>query len=190
MVVHGIPGDYTLAEGDLISVDVGVTKDGFVADSAYTFAVGEVTPEAQRLLDVVQGRARGRHRAGQPGQPRRRHLGGRAAPHRGGRLLASCAASSATGSAGRCTRIRRSRTSASRTPGPELTVGMTLAIEPMITAGSPEVFVAEDGWSIFTDDGSLAAHFEHTVAVTDEGPRVLTLSERLSESSPVGSVLR
>ena len=79
---------------------------------------------------------------------------------------------------------------AGRTPGPELAVGMTLAIEPMITAGSAEVFVAEDGWSIFTDDGSLAAHFEHTVAVTEEGPRVLTLSERLSESSPVGSLLR
>jgi methionyl aminopeptidase len=67
---------------------------------------------------------------------------------------------------------------------------MTLAIEPMITAGGPDVHVAEDGWSIFTDDGSLSAHFEHTVAVTDDGPLVLTASERLASSLPVGSVLR
>ena len=74
--------------------------------------------------------------------------------------------------------------------GPELAVGMTLAIEPMITAGGPEVVMADDGWSISTADGSLSAHFEHTVAVTENGPRVLTTSDRLAVNRRVGSLLR
>jgi methionyl aminopeptidase len=74
--------------------------------------------------------------------------------------------------------------------GPELAEGMTLAIEPMINAGTEEVRLADDGWSISTADGSRSAHFEHTVAVTGDGPRILTFSERLARLRPVGSVLR
>jgi methionyl aminopeptidase len=189
MVVHGIPGDCTLAEGDLISVDVGVTKGGFVADSAYTFAVGEITPEAQRLLDVCRGALEAGVAEACPGN----NVGDISAAvqrhtEEGGFSVVRSLVGHGVGRS--MHEDPQIPNFASRTPGPELTVGMTLAIEPMITAGSPEVFVAEDGWSIFTDDGSLAAHFEHTVAVTEEGPRVLTFSERLSESSPVGSVLR
>ncbi len=189
MVVHGIPGPYRLEEGDIVSVDVGVTKDGFVADSAYTFAVGEISPEAQALLDAC-----------------RDALDAGVAEARVGNYIGdiSAAVQRATEAAGFSVvrtlvghGVGRSMHEdpqipnyVGRTRGPELSVGMTLAIEPMITAGGPGVHLADDGWSIFTDDGSLAAHFEHTVAVTEHGPQVLTWSERLAANSPVGAVLR
>ena len=174
MVVHGIPGPYALADGDILSVDVGVTLDGFVADSAYTFAVGEISAEAERLLDALPGRARGRDRAVPRRQPALRHLARDPGGDRGRRASRSSAASSATASAARCTRTRRSRTTASRAAGPLLAEGMTFAIEPMITAGGPDVVLHDDEWSISTADGSLSAHFEHTVAITADGPRILT----------------
>ena len=168
MIVHGIPGPYRLEEGDLISIDVGVTKDGFVADSAYTFAVGDVDPEAQRLMDVC-----------------RAALDAGIDEVRAGRRIGdiSSAVQSVTESAGFSVvrtlvghGVGRSMHEEPQIPnfgdagrGPELAPGMTLAIEPMITAGGPEVYVADDGWSIYTDDGSLAAHFEHTVAATTTG---------------------
>jgi methionyl aminopeptidase len=189
MVVHGIPGEYTLEDGDLISIDVGVTKDGFVADSAYTFAVGEIDAEAQQLLDVCQlaleagiAEARVGNRVG--------HISNavqRATEEAGFSVVRTLVGHG----------VGRSMHEEPQIPnfgapgrGPDLAPGMTLAIEPMITAGGPEVYVAEDGWSIFTGDDSLAAHFEHTVAVTDGEPLVLTASERLASSRPVGSVLR
>jgi methionyl aminopeptidase len=189
MVVHGIPGPYRLEEGDIVSVDVGVTKDGFVADSAYTFAVGEISPGAQALLDAC-----------------RDALEAGVAEARVGNSIGdiSAAVQRTTEAAGFSVvrtlvghGVGRSMHEdpqipnyVGRTRGPELSVGMTLAIEPMITAGGPGVHLADDGWSISTDDGSLAAHFEHTVAVTEDGPRVLTWSERLAANSPVGAVLR
>ena len=174
MVVHGIPGAHTVSEGDLITIDVGVTRDGYIADSAYTFPVGEITDEAQRLLDTGREAPAGRHRPGGARQPGRRHLPRRPAARRGGRLLGRAQP--------RRTRrrplvprgSRTSRISASPAAAQQLSEGMTLAIEPMITAGAPDVYVHEDEWSISTDDGSLAAHFEHTVAITAEGPRILT----------------
>ena len=188
MIVHGIPGPYRLEEGDLISIDVGVTKDGFVADSAYTFAVGDVDPEAQRLMDVC-----------------RAALDAGIDEVRAGRRIGdiSSAVQSVTESAGFSVvrtlvghGVGRSMHEEPQIPnfgeagrGPELAPGMTLALEPMITAGGPEVYVADDGWSIYTDDGSLAAHFEHTVAATDDGPLVLTASERLAARPPVGCLL-
>jgi methionyl aminopeptidase len=188
VIVHGIPGPYRLEEGDLISIDVGVTKDGFVADSAYTFAVGDVDPEAQRLMDVC-----------------RAALDAGIDEVRAGRRIGdiSSAVQSVTESAGFSVvrtlvghGVGRSMHEEPQIPnfgdagrGPELAPGMTLAIEPMITAGGPEVYVADDGWSIYTDDGSLAAHFEHTVAATDDGPLVLTASERLAARPPVGCLL-
>jgi methionyl aminopeptidase len=173
MVVHGIPGEYTLADGDLISVDVGVTLDGFVADSAYTFPVGEIDGEAERLLDIGQAAlAAGieQARAGNHVQD------------------ISAAVQRTTESAGFSVvrslvghGIGRSMHEDPQVPnfgepghGPLLQPGMTLAIEPMINAGGPDVWMAEDRWSISTDDDSLSAHFEHTVAITDNGPLVLT----------------
>ena len=165
MVVHGIPGPYRLEEGDLISVDVGVTLDGFVADSAYTFPVGEISEEAERLLETCQAalaagieQARVGNRVGDISAAVVRSLVG----HGVGRSYHEDPQIPNFGPAGR---------------GPMLADGMTIAIEPMITAGRPDVYVHDDEWSISTVDGSLAAHFEHTVAVTDSGPRILTASK-------------
>ena len=175
MVVHGIPGAYAVAEGDLITIDVGVTLDGYIADSAYTFPVGEVSEQAQRLLDagkeaLVAGIAQARpgNRVGDISAAVQRHVEGSGfsvvrslVGHGVGRSYHEDPHIPNFGQPGR---------------GPLLAEGMTLAIEPMITAGGPDVYVHEDDWSISTEDGSLAAHFEHTVAITAAGPRILTLS--------------
>jgi methionyl aminopeptidase len=173
IVVHGIPGGYALAEGDVLSVDVGVTLDGFVADSAYTFPVGEIEPEAERLLEacnaalhagIEQCRAGGKltdishaiqRVTEEAGFSVVRSLVG----HGVGRAMHEDPQIPNYGEPGR---------------GPTLTSGMTLAIEPMINAGGEDVVLRPDRWTIATADGSLSAHFEHTVAVTEERPRILT----------------
>jgi methionyl aminopeptidase len=176
MIVHGIPGAYSLEEGDIVSVDVGVTREGFVADSAYTFPVGEVSAEAERLLEAGQAALAAGIEQARVGN----HLSD-----------ISHAVQRATEEAG-FTVVRalvghgvgRTMHEDPQIPnfgppgrGPELLPGMTLAIEPMINAGSSEIVVLEDRWSIVTEDGSLSAHFEHTVAITDEGPRILTAAK-------------
>jgi len=173
VVVHGIPGVETLSEGDVLSVDVGVTYGGFVADSAQTFRVGEVDPEVERLLETCEAalwagieKARaGAHLTDishavqtvteDAGFSVVRSLVG----HGVGRNMHEDPQIPNFGDPGR---------------GPVLAPGMTLAIEPMITAGAADVVVREDRWTIATQDGSLAAHFEHTVAVTEGEPRILT----------------
>jgi methionyl aminopeptidase len=175
MVVHGIPGDYRVEDGDLLSVDVGVTLDGFVADSAYTFSVGSISDETQRLLDVGQAALEAGISEARPGN----HVGDiSAAVQRTVEEAGFSVVKSLVGHG-----VGRSMHEEPQIPnwgepgrGPLLASGMTLAIEPMINAGSADVFVADDRWSISTDDGSLSAHFEHTVAVTDGGPRILTLA--------------
>jgi methionyl aminopeptidase len=173
MVVHGIPGGYRVEEGDLVSVDVGVTLHGFVADSAYTFAVGAIDDEAQRLLETGQAAleaAIGEARVG-------KYIGDiSAAVQRTTEEAGFSVVKSLVGHG-----IGRSMHEEPQIPnwgepgrGPLLAAGMTLAIEPMINSGDPEVVVAEDRWSISTADGSLSAHFEHTVAVTESEPRILT----------------
>ena len=178
MVVHGIPGARTLADGDILSVDVGVTLEGFVADSAWTFPVGPIAAETQRLLETCKAA-----------------------------LEAGIAEARLGNSIGDISRVVQAVTEtagfsvirslvghgvgrsmhedpqvpnfASSLRGPELQEGMTIAIEPMITAGGPDVYIHNDDWSISTADASLAAHFEHTVAVTAEGPRILTAAARV-----------
>ena len=173
MVVHGIPGAFTLSDGDILSVDVGVTLDGFVADSAWTFPVGSISPDAQRLLDTCKAA-----------------LEAGIAEARVGNAIGdiSRAVQTVTEEAGFGVirslvghGVGRSMHEDPQVPnfasdqrGPELKEGMTLAIEPMITVGEPDVYIHDDEWSISTSDSSLAAHFEHTVAVTPEGPRILT----------------
>jgi methionyl aminopeptidase len=176
MVVHGIPGPYSLSEGDVLSIDVGVTLDGFVADSAYTFPVGDISPDAERLLEACQAAlAAGieQCRAGNrlsdishavqrvtedAGFSVVRSLVG----HGVGRAMHEEPQIPNFGAPGR---------------GPVLSPGMTLAIEPMINAGGTEIVVEDDEWSISTEDGSLSAHFEHTVAITEGEPRILTAAE-------------
>ena len=173
MVVHGIPGEYRIEDGDLLSVDVGVTLKGFVADSAYTFSVGDSGDDAQRLLDVGQAALEAGIAEARAGN----HIGDisnavqRTVEEAGFSVVKSLVGHG----------IGRSMHEEPQIPnwgepgrGPLLAPGMTLAIEPMITAGGPDVVVAEDRWSISTDDGSLSAHFEHTVAVTNGEPRILT----------------
>jgi methionyl aminopeptidase len=177
MVVHGIPGAHRVEEGDLISVDVGVTLDGLVADSAYTFAIGEVDPQIQRLLDVGKAalaagidQARAGNRVGDISHAVQQVVEGAGfsvvrslVGHGVGRSYHEEPQIPNFGEPGR---------------GPQLQPGMTLAIEPMITAGSADVYLHGDEWSISTQDGSMAAHFEHTVAVTEQGPpRILTAAK-------------
>jgi methionyl aminopeptidase len=181
MIVHGIPTDYRAELGDIVSVDVGVTLGGLVADSAYTFGVGEVDAEAQRLLDVCQeALAAGIEQA---------RLGNHVSDigHAIQTVVESAGFSVVRSLVGHG--VGRSYHEDPQIPnfgepggGPELLPGMTLAIEPMITAGGPDVVMHADEWSISTADGSLAAHFEHTVAVTEEGPRVLTAAKTAAEA--------
>lgn len=173
MIVHGIPGRYRLSEGDVVSCDVGVTLDGLIADSAATFPVGEIDLEAQRLLDVCQSalaagieQARVGNRVGDISHTIQEVV------EEGGFSVVRALVGHGVG---------RSYHEEPQVPnfglpgrGVQLVEGLTIAIEPMITAGSSHIVVADDGWSISTDDGSLSAHFEHTVAVTPDGPRILT----------------
>ena len=173
MIVHGIPGPYRLKGGDIISVDIGVTLDGWVADAARTFAVGLIGEEASRLLAATQEAL---------------HAG--VAQCRAGRRMGdvSSAIQRVVEDAGFSVvrslvghGVGRSMHEDPQVPnygkpgkGPLLEEGMALAIEPMTTAGRPAVRVGGDGWAIFSQDGSPAAHFEFTVAITAGGPRVLT----------------
>ena len=173
VVVHGIPDETLVEEGSLVTIDVGVTLGGAIADSAYTFGIGQVDAESQRLLDVCQdalaagiAEARLGNRVGdishavqivveRAGFSVVKSLVG----HGVGRHYHEDPHVPNFGEPGR---------------GPRLSEGMTIAIEPMITMRGPEVWLAEDGWTIATSDGSRAAHFEHTVAILPEGPRILT----------------
>ena len=181
MVVHGIPNGRTVSEGDILSVDVGVVFDGFVADSAFTFPVGSISSDAERLLEGCQAA-----------------LAAGIAQCRAGNHLSdvSHAIQVATEDAGFSVvrslvghGVGRKMHEDPQIPnygppgrGPELQPGMTFAIEPMINAGGPDVYLHDDEWSISTMDGSLSAHFEHTVAVTGDGPKILTVTPNPAET--------
>ena len=178
MVVHGIPGAYTLQPGDILSVDIGVTLDGWVADAAVTFPVGEVTVEAESLIAVTE--------ASLFAAVDQVQLGGRIGDI--SHAVQVCAEADGFGVVRTLVGhgVGRSMHEDPQIPnfgpagrGPKLEEGMVLAIEPMITAGAHAVRIASDGWSIFTVDGSLSAHFEFTVAVTTDGPKILTPCHRL-----------
>jgi methionyl aminopeptidase len=173
MVVHGIPGPYRLKDGDVLSVDVGVTLDGWVADAARTFAVGEVGAGAANLLEGTEASL---------------HAGVRQCVA-GNRMGDLSSAIQTTAQAAGLSVVRslvghgigRSMHEDPQVPnygnpgkGPLLEEGMVLAVEPMTTAGGAGVRVGADGWAIYSEDASLAAHFEFTVAITADGPKVLT----------------
>jgi methionyl aminopeptidase len=175
VVVHGIPDGYELKEGDVLSVDVGVTLDGYVADSAYTFPVGEIDPEAERLLEVCDAALHAGIEQAQAGGKLTdiSHAVQRVTEEAGFSVVKSLVGHG----------VGRAMHEDPQIPnygepgrGPTLAPGMTLAIEPMINAGGPDVVIGPDQWTISTSDGSLSAHFEHTVAVTAEGPRILTMA--------------
>ena len=173
VIVHGIPGPYELAEGDVLTADVGVTLGGFVADSAYTFAVGEPSEEAEQLLATCQAALAAGIEAARVGK----RIGDISAAVQ--RVTEDAGFSVVRSLVGHG--VGRSMHEEPQIPnfgepgrGPALAEGMTLAIEPMITAGSHEIVLADDEWTISTADGSLSAHFEHTVAITADGPLILT----------------
>jgi methionyl aminopeptidase len=173
MVVHGIPGKFKLKKGDVLSVDIGVVKDGWVADAARTFAVGEISPVAARLLAVTEEalfraveQCRPGNRLGDVSHAVQAHV-----EANGFSIVRSLVGHG----------IGRNMHEEPQIPnyGPPgrgivLEEGMVLAVEPMVTAGRHMVRMGDDGWAIYSQDGSLAAHFEFTVAITAEGPRVLT----------------
>jgi len=173
MIVHGIPGSYRLGRGDIISVDIGVVLDGWVADAARTFPVGPITPVAHKLLTVTEEalflaveQCRVDNRLGDVSHAVQEHV--EAAGLSIVRTLVGHG-------------IGRSMHEEPQIPnygtpgtGVVLAEGMVLAVEPMVTAGRHGVRVGDDHWAIYSQDGSLAAHFEFTIAVTAGGPRILT----------------
>jgi methionyl aminopeptidase len=172
-VVHGIPGNRCLKDGDLVSVDIGVEKNSYFGDGAVTFGIGSLSPQARDLLTTCE-------RALSVGIGKAR-IGGRLSD-------ISHAVQSLTESRGFSVvrdlvghgigkRMHEDPQVPNFGPpgkGPRLQKGMTLAIEPMITAGNYAVVTRDDNWTVVTADGSLAAHCEHTVAITDDGPDILT----------------
>jgi methionyl aminopeptidase len=173
MIVHGIPGPYRLARGDLLSIDIGVVLDGWVADAARTFPVGPVTPVAQKLLATTEGslylaveQCQTGNRLGDVSHAIQAHVEAAGLSivrslvgHGIGREMHEDPQIPNYGSPG---------------TGVPLEAGMVLAVEPMVTAGRHAVRVGEDHWAIYSQDGSLAAHFEFTIAITADGPRILT----------------
>jgi methionyl aminopeptidase len=173
MVVHGIPGAYRLTRGDILSLDVGVVLDGWVADAAITVPIGPVTPIARRLLSSTRAalfeavdECRPGNRLGDVS-----HAVERRAEADGFSVIRSLVGHG----------IGRDMHEDPQIPnfgepgtGPELTEGMVLAVEPMVNAGLAGVRMGSDNWAVYSQDNSLAAHFEHTVAIIEDGPRILT----------------
>ncbi|HTX56747.1 MAG TPA: type I methionyl aminopeptidase [Candidatus Acidoferrales bacterium] len=173
-VVHGIPGDYVLHDGDLLSIDIGTTLEGYVSDSAVTIPIGTISAKAQQLLEVTQeclmlgiAQMRKGNHIGDISAAVQRH----AESHGYGvvRELAGHGVGTAMHEEPQVPNYGKAGT------GVELRPGLVLAIEPMITLGDRKVEILKDGWTVVTADGKLAAHFEHTIAVTEDGPKILTL---------------
>ena len=175
MIVHGIPGAYVLEEGDIISVDAGAIVEGYHGDAAYTAPVGEVSATAKRLLEVTE----------------RSLWAGIDQLVVGQRLYEVGRAVQQVAEAAGFSVVREYVGHAIGTemhedpqvpnywpgsPGPKLKAGMVLAVEPMVNVGTYETYVLDDEWSVLTEDGELSAHFEHTIAVTENGPEVFTLA--------------
>jgi methionyl aminopeptidase len=173
MIVHGIPGSYKLQRGDILSIDVGVVLNGWVSDAAVTVPIGPVTPIATRLMQTTREALFEAVDQVRPGN----HLGDvSAAVQRKVEADGFAVVRSLVGHG-----VGREMHEDPQIPnhgepgtGPELEEGMVLAIEPMTTAGQDGIRVGSDNWSVYSEDGSLACHFEHTVAVTADGPRILT----------------
>ena len=177
VVIHGIPSKkQILKEGDIVSIDVGATFEGFVGDNAYTFPCGDVSPEAQRLMDTTrESLAEGIRaavagaRLGDVGSAVQRYAEARGysvvrdfVGHGVGAKMHEDPSVPNYGTPGR---------------GVRLLPGMTIAIEPMINQGVKEVNILEDGWTTVTADGKLSAHFENSIAITPDGPVILTVPD-------------
>ena len=179
VIVHGIPTDAKLREGDILSVDAGAIYEGYHGDAAVTFGVGEVSPEAEQLLEATNralwaGIDEVRHgaRIGNIGaaveEVAKPYGFGVVREYVGHGIGQQMHESPQIPNYGR------------RGSGMKLKRGMAICIEPMFNLGGPETRTEADGWTVVTADGSLSAHFEHTVAITADGPKVFTVSEQLT----------
>ena len=184
-VIHGIPGNYRLRDGDIVSVDVGAFYKGFHGDCAATFPCGIVSADAQRLIDVTVSSfyegirfAKKGHRVSDISHAIEKHVESNGfsvvrsfVGHGVGAQLHEEPEVPNFGQPGR---------------GPRLLPGMTLAIEPMVNAGVHDVRVLKDGWTVVTVDGKLSAHYENTVLITDGEPEILTVAEGMQGNEPIG----
>ena len=173
MVVHGIPGAFKLSRGDILSIDVGVILDGWVADAAITVPIGQVSPVARRLLETTKAALFDAVEQCRPGN----RLGD--VSHAVQRRVEQDGFSVVRSLVGHG--IGRDMHEDPQIPNfgdpgtsVELLPGMVLAVEPMVNVGDHAIRMGSDNWSVYSQDGSLAAHFEHSVAITEEGPRILT----------------
>jgi methionyl aminopeptidase len=176
MIVHGIPGSYRLQDGDILSIDCGAIIEGYHGDAAFTMGVGDISAEAEKLLRVTE-----------------ESLWAGIAQMEEGHRLHDIGAAVQTVAEGAGFSVVREYVGHAigtamheepqvpnywpGTPGPKLKVGMVFAVEPMVNVGDPGTRTLDDGWSVVTADGSLSAHFEHSIAVTDSGPEVLTVPD-------------
>jgi methionyl aminopeptidase len=176
VVVHGIPGDRTLKDGDILSIDIGTTFEGYVSDTAITIGIGNVSAQAQRLMRVTQeclmigiGAMKKGNRLSDIGHAVQTHA--EAAGYGVVRALVGHGVGKKM--------HEEPQVPNWGSPGQGITMkpGLVIAIEPMITEGTYEVETLSDKWTVVTQDGKLAAHFEHTIALTEDGPRILTLRE-------------
>ena len=173
-IVHGIPSKRrTLQSGDIVSLDVGVRYQGFFTDSATTVAVGEVSEESRRLLEVTEAALAAGIQAAQPGN----HMGDIGAAVQG--VVEGAGFSVVRDLVGHGIGVEfhekpQVPNYGKPNRGMKLAAGLTIAIEPMVNAGSPDTREMPDRWTIVTADGSRSAHFEHTIAITEQGPRILT----------------
>lgn len=176
MIVHGIPGDYVLQDGDILSIDAGAIIDGYHGDAAYTVGVGEVSSEAARLMEITERSLWSAISVMEDGV--RLHEIGREVE----RVARTAGYSVVTAYVGHGigTAMHEPPNVPNYwpgNPGPKMRSGNVFAVEPMVNLGGPDTKVLDDGWSVVTLDGSISAHFEHTIAITEDGPEVLTVAE-------------
>jgi len=176
MIVHGIPGEYRLKDGDILSIDCGAIVEGYHGDAAFTMGIGDIDRVAEKLIRVTEESL----------------WAGIEQIRQGNRLNDIGLAVQTVAEGAGFSVVREYVGHAIGTemheepqvpnywpgrPGPVLKTGMVFAVEPMVNAGGPETVLLDDGWSVVTADGSLSAHFEHSIAVTEDGPEVLTLPD-------------
>ena len=177
-VIHGIPGGYTLREGDIVSIDVGACYQGFHGDCAATFACGRISAEAQRLIDVTKQSFYEGLRFVRKGN-RVSHISHAIQTYVESNGFSVVRSFVGHGVGAQLHEEPEVPNFGAPGRGPRLLPGMTLAIEPMVNVGTHEVRILRDGWTVVTTDGELSAHYENTVLITDGEPEILTVTEGL-----------
>jgi len=181
-VIHGIPSGRKLLKGDIVSIDIGVTKDGFIGDCAATFIAGEGSSEAENLIKVTRQcfyealqQAKAGNRVSDISRAIQQH-----AQSNGYSVVRDYVGHGVGRKVHEAPEIPNFVETPRKKADPRLVPGMTLAIEPMVNAGEAEVRVLDDGWTVITADGSNSAHYENTILITEDKPEILTINEDMS----------